>query len=44
MPALELLEKPVRSLQRKAGLLTLRAYLVLAVVLVIVKLVTVSIG
>ena len=44
MPALELLEKPAHSTQRKAGLLTLRAYLTLAVVLVIVKLVTVSIG
>jgi Mn2+/Fe2+ NRAMP family transporter len=44
MPALELLEKPVLSMQRKAGLLTLRAYLILAVVLVIVKIVTVSIG
>jgi hypothetical protein len=44
MPALELLEKPALSMQRKAGLLTLRAYLILAVVLVIVKLVTVSIG
>ena len=44
MPALELLQKPALSMQRKAGLMTLRAYLVLAVVLVIVKLVTVSIG
>ena len=44
MPALELLAKPVLSTQRKVGLLTLRAYLVLAVVLVIVKLVTVSLG
>ena len=44
MPPLELLERPVMSTQRKVGLLTLRAYLVLAVVLVIVKVVTVSVG
>lgn len=44
MPPLELLERPVMSVQRKVGLLTLRAYLVLAVGLVVVKLATVGIG
>ncbi|MBS1861930.1 MAG: divalent metal cation transporter [Actinobacteria bacterium] len=44
MPPLELLERPVMSIQRKLGLLTLRAYLVLAVGLVVVKLVTVGLG
>jgi NRAMP (natural resistance-associated macrophage protein)-like metal ion transporter len=44
MPPLELLERPLMSTQRKVGLLTLRAYLALAVVLVIVKIVTVSVG
>jgi Mn2+/Fe2+ NRAMP family transporter len=44
MPPLELLANPLLSTQRKVGLLTLRAYLVVAVVLVIVKLVTVSLG
>jgi len=44
MPALNRLERPVMSIQRKAGLVTLRAYLVLAVVLVVVKLVAISVG
>jgi Mn2+/Fe2+ NRAMP family transporter len=44
MPALELLAKPVLSTQRKAGLVVLRGYLILAVALVIVKLVTVGLG
>jgi NRAMP (natural resistance-associated macrophage protein)-like metal ion transporter len=44
MPALDSLEKPVMSIQRKAGLVTLRAYLILAVVLVVVKIVSVSVG
>ncbi|HTW43422.1 MAG TPA: divalent metal cation transporter, partial [Solirubrobacteraceae bacterium] len=44
MPALELLARPALSTQRKLGLITLRAYLALAIVLVIVKLVLISLG
>jgi NRAMP (natural resistance-associated macrophage protein)-like metal ion transporter len=43
MPALNLLSRPVTSTQRKVGLLTLRAYLLVAFTLVIVKIVEVSI-
>ena len=43
MPALSRLERPVMSRQRKVGLLTLRGYLLIAFVLVIVKLVEVAI-
>jgi Mn2+/Fe2+ NRAMP family transporter len=43
-PPLSTLQQPVMSIQRKAGLVTLRAYLILAVVLVVVKLITVAIG
>ncbi len=39
MPALAMLDRPVMSPVRRAGLLTLRVYLVLACVLVIVKIV-----
>ncbi len=42
MPPLEELGAPVLSLQRRLGLATLRGYLLLAVALVVVKLVTVS--
>jgi NRAMP (natural resistance-associated macrophage protein)-like metal ion transporter len=38
MPPLDTLARPVWSLARKAGMLTLRAYLVVAVVLIIVRL------
>jgi NRAMP (natural resistance-associated macrophage protein)-like metal ion transporter len=44
MPALELLARPMLSTQRKVGMITLRAYLILAVGLVVVKIVTVSLG
>ncbi|MBV9802615.1 MAG: divalent metal cation transporter [Solirubrobacterales bacterium] len=44
MPALELLARPVLSTQRKVGLITLRAYLALAVILVVAKLVIISLG
>ena len=43
MPALVTLDRPVMSPMRRAGLLTLRCYLVIAVVLVIVKVVQVGI-
>ena len=43
MPALQRLERPAMSLQRKVGLLTLRAYLAIAFVLVIVKIVEVAV-
>jgi hypothetical protein len=42
MPPLALLERPTMSLQRKVGLATLRAYLVVALVLVVVKIVEVA--
>jgi Mn2+/Fe2+ NRAMP family transporter len=44
MPQLELLEKPVWSQTRKVGMLTLRGYLVIAVLMLIVKAVEVGIG
>jgi Mn2+/Fe2+ NRAMP family transporter len=43
MPALHVLERPSMSIQRKVGLLTLRAYLAVAFVLVIVKVVDVAV-
>jgi hypothetical protein len=43
-PALATLERPVMSLGRRAGLFTLRVYLVLACVLVVVKIVQAGIG
>ena len=43
MPALQLLERPTMSTQRKVGLFTLRAYLAIAFVLVIVKIVEVAV-
>jgi Mn2+/Fe2+ NRAMP family transporter len=43
MPALSRLERPVMSRQRKVGLLTLRGYLLIAFVLVIVKIVEVAV-
>jgi len=43
MPALSRLERPVMSRQRKAGLVTLRGYLLVAFVLVIVKIVEVAV-
>jgi hypothetical protein len=42
MPALARLERPAMSRQRKVGLLTLRGYLLIAFVLVIVKIVEVA--
>jgi len=42
MPALSRLERPVMSRQRKVGLLTLRGYLLIAFLLVIVKIVEVA--
>jgi Mn2+/Fe2+ NRAMP family transporter len=44
MPALALLAPPVWSAQRKLGLLALRAYLVVAVVLLAVKIAQVAVG
>jgi NRAMP (natural resistance-associated macrophage protein)-like metal ion transporter len=44
MPALELLERPVWSRARLAGMYTLRGYLVVAVAMLIVKAVEVSLG
>jgi Mn2+/Fe2+ NRAMP family transporter len=44
MPALSRLERPVMSRQRKVGLITLRGYLLIAFVLVIVKIVEVAVG
>jgi hypothetical protein len=38
-PALAMLERPVMSQVRRAGLTTLRAYLLLACVLVVVKII-----
>jgi len=43
MPALSRLERPVMSRQRKVGLVTLRGYLLVAFVLVIVKIVEVAV-
>ncbi|MBA8926649.1 hypothetical protein BC739_003848, partial [Kutzneria viridogrisea] len=43
-PALETLSRPVMSPLRRAGLLTLRVYLVVAVVLVVVKVVQLALG
>jgi Mn2+/Fe2+ NRAMP family transporter len=43
MPPLNLLERPAMSRQRKVGLLTLRGYLAIAFVLVIVKIVEVAV-
>jgi hypothetical protein len=44
MPPLNRLVKPVMSTQRKIGLITLRAYLIAAFALVVVKIVQVAIG
>ena len=44
MPPLDTLARPVWSLARKAGMLTLRAYLVVAVVLIIVRLAQLAIS
>jgi Mn2+/Fe2+ NRAMP family transporter len=44
MPPLWRLERPVMSMQRKVGLVTLRGYLLVALVLVIVKIVEVAVG
>jgi len=44
MPPLSRLERPAMSRQRKVGLLTLRGYLLIAFVLVIVKIVEVAVG
>ena len=44
MPPLELLERPVWSRTRKIGMLTLRGYLVIAVLMLIVKAIEVSLG
>ena len=44
MPALARLVKPVMSTQRKFGLLTLRAYLLVAFALVVVKIIQVAVG
>ena len=43
MPALQRLERPTMSMQRKVGLFALRAYLAVAFVLVIVKIVEVAV-
>jgi Mn2+/Fe2+ NRAMP family transporter len=43
MPALSRLERPVMSRQRKVGLLTMRGYLLIAFILVIVKIVEVAV-
>ena len=44
MPPLELLERPVWSRTRKVGMVTLRAYLLIAVLMLIVKAIEVSLG
>jgi hypothetical protein len=44
MPQLELLERPAWSRTRKLGMITLRGYLVIAVLMLIVKAVEVGIG
>jgi hypothetical protein len=43
-PALDTLQRPAFSPLRKAGLLTLRGYLVLAVILVVVKVIQLALG
>jgi Mn2+/Fe2+ NRAMP family transporter len=43
MPPLQRLERPTMSMQRKVGLFTLRAYLAVAFILVIVKIVEVAV-
>jgi hypothetical protein len=43
MPALNRLTKPVMSTQRKAGLMVLRGYLIIAFTLVVVKVVEVAV-
>jgi hypothetical protein len=43
MPALNRLARPVMSAQRKVGLATLRAYLLIAFALVVVKVVEVAV-
>ena len=44
MPPLASLPKPVWSMARKVGLLTLRAYLLLAIVLLMVKIIQLALG
>jgi Mn2+/Fe2+ NRAMP family transporter len=44
MPQLELLDRPAWSRTRKVGLITLRGYLVIAVLMLIIKAVEVSLG
>jgi hypothetical protein len=44
MPQLELLDRPVWSRTRKIGMLTLRGYLVVAVLMLIVKAIEVGVG
>ena len=44
MPALQRLERPTMSMQRKLGLFALRTYLAVAFVLVIVKIVEVAVN
>ena len=44
MPQLELLDRPVWSRTRKVGMITLRGYLVVAVLMLIVKAVEVGVG
>jgi hypothetical protein len=44
MPPLELLERPVWSRTRKVGMITLRGYLLIAVLMLIVKAIELGIG
>jgi hypothetical protein len=44
MPPLELLERPTWSRTRTAGMYTLRGYLVIAALMLVVKAVEVSVG
>ena len=44
MAPLELLERPVWSRTRKIGMVTLRGYLVIAVLMLIVKAIEISLG
>ncbi len=44
MPPLDELTKPVRSVTRNIGLLTLRLYLVIAVILLVVKVIQLAVG
>ena len=44
MPQLELLDRPAWSRTRKVGMITLRGYLVVAVLMLIVKAVEVGVG